>query len=70
MTALSDAKAHLDKARELLESARDEYDFERYSAAASAPRRSYRGSTARTRSASIRPAGRGKARTTTMPWLS
>ena len=35
MTYLADAKAHLDKAREFLESARDEYDFERYNAAVS-----------------------------------
>ncbi len=36
MTYLSDAKAHLDKAREFLESARDEYDFDRYNATVSA----------------------------------
>jgi hypothetical protein len=35
VTYLTDAKAHLDKAREFLESARDEYDFERYNAAVS-----------------------------------
>ncbi len=35
MTYLADAKAHLDKAREFLESARDEYDYERYNAAVS-----------------------------------
>lgn len=35
MTYLSDARAHLDKAREFLESARDEYDFDRFNAAAS-----------------------------------
>lgn len=36
MTYLAHAKAHLDKAREFLESARDECDFERYNAAVSA----------------------------------
>ena len=36
MTYLTDAKAHLDKAREFLEAARDEYDFERFNAAVSA----------------------------------
>ena len=36
MTYLSDAKAHLDKAREFLESARDEYDFDRYNATVTA----------------------------------
>ncbi len=35
MTYLTDAKAHPDKAREFLESARDEHDFERYNAAVS-----------------------------------
>jgi uncharacterized protein (UPF0332 family) len=35
VTYLTDAKAHLDKAREFLESARDEYDFERFNAAVS-----------------------------------
>lgn len=35
MSYLTDAKAHLDKAREFLESARDEYDFARYNAAVS-----------------------------------
>ena len=35
MTFLADARAHLDKAREFLESARDEYDCERYNAAVS-----------------------------------
>jgi uncharacterized protein (UPF0332 family) len=37
MSYVADAKAHLDKAREFLESARDEHDFERYNAAVSAP---------------------------------
>lgn len=36
MSYLSDAKAHLEKAREFLESARDEYDLDRYNAAVSA----------------------------------
>ncbi len=36
MTYLTDARAHLDKAREFLESARDEHDFARYNAAVSA----------------------------------
>ena len=36
MNYLAQAKAHLDKAREFLESARDEYDFDRYNAAVSA----------------------------------
>lgn len=36
MTYLAHAKAHLDKAREFLESARDECDFDRYNAAVSA----------------------------------
>jgi len=36
MSYLADAKAHLEKAREFLESARDEYDFVRYNAAVSA----------------------------------
>ena len=36
MTYLAHATAHLDKAREFLESARDECDFERYNAAVSA----------------------------------
>jgi len=35
VTYLSDARAHLDKAREFLESARDGYDFDRFNAAAS-----------------------------------
>ncbi len=35
MTYLAEARAHLDKAREFLEAARDEHDFKRYSAAAS-----------------------------------
>jgi uncharacterized protein (UPF0332 family) len=35
VTYLTDAKAHLDEAREFLESARDDYDFERYNAAVS-----------------------------------
>ena len=35
MTSLTGAKAHLAKAREFLDAARDEHDFERYSAAAS-----------------------------------
>jgi hypothetical protein len=36
MTYLTDAKAHLDKAREFLDSAGDECDFDRYNAAVSA----------------------------------
>jgi uncharacterized protein (UPF0332 family) len=32
---LTDAKGHLDKAREFLESARDDYDFERFNASVS-----------------------------------
>ena len=35
MTNPTDARAHLTKAREFLEAARDEYDFERYNSAAS-----------------------------------
>jgi uncharacterized protein (UPF0332 family) len=35
VTFLAEAKAHLDKAREFLESARDEYDFERYNVSVS-----------------------------------
>lgn len=35
MTYLTDARAHLDKAREFLEAARDDHDLERYNAAAS-----------------------------------
>ncbi|MDA8296550.1 MAG: DNA-binding protein [Actinomycetota bacterium] len=36
MSYLADSRVHLDKAREFLESARDECDFERYKAAVSA----------------------------------